>query len=135
MLLQLYDSSGQEDNDRSRPTSYALKDVILLCFSVTSKLSFANVRQKWFPEISRYCANAPIILVGTCIEARDKDSITYEQGQDMAKQINAVKYLECSAKTQVGVKNVFYEAVCAIIKVPKKVVPLSFLYTLLSLEA
>ncbi|CAH1274540.1 RAC1 [Branchiostoma lanceolatum] len=49
--------------------------------------------------------------------------ITYPQGLAMCKEINAVKYLECSALTQKGLKTVFDEAIRAVLcppKVPRK---------------
>uniref|UniRef100_A0A8B9Z1Z4 small monomeric GTPase n=1 Tax=Bos mutus grunniens TaxID=30521 RepID=A0A8B9Z1Z4_BOSMU len=110
--LGLWDTAGQEDYDRLRPLSYPQTDVFLICFSLVSPASFENVRAKWYPEVRHHCPNTPIILVGTKLDLRDdKDTIeklkekkltpiTYPQGLAMAKEIGAVKYLECSALTQ-----------------------------------
>ena len=82
---------------------------------------------QWFPEVSHYCPNTPIILVGTMLDLReDKETIeklkekklspiTYKQGLAMAKEIGAVKYLECSALTKKGLKTVFNEAFIAVL--------------------
>ena len=130
--LGLWDTAGQEDYDRLRPLSYPQTDVFLLAFSIISPSSFENVSAKWYPEINHHCPSTPIILVGTKLDLReDQDTIgrlreknmtpiTFEQGQSKAKQINALKYLECSALTQKGLKNVFDEAIRAVISPQKQ---------------
>ncbi|XP_026771080.1 ras-related C3 botulinum toxin substrate 1-like [Pangasianodon hypophthalmus] len=128
--LGLWDTAGRQDYDRLRPLSYPQTDVFLICFSLVSPASFENVSAKWYPEVRHHCPNTPIILVGTKIDLRDdKDTIeklkekklipiTYPQGLAMAKEIGSVKYLECSALTQHGVKTVFDEATRAVLCPP-----------------
>src|SRR5689334_10956096 len=125
--LGLWDTAGQEDYDRLRPLSYPQTDVFLLCFSIISPSSFENISAKWYPEVSHHCPNTPVILVGTKLDLReDRDTIerlreknlapiSYEQGMAKAKEINAVKFMECSALTQKGLKAVFDEAIRAVI--------------------
>jgi len=125
--LGLWVTAGQEDYDRLRPLSYPQTDVFLVCFSIVNPSSFENVRAKWYPEVSHHCPNTPIILVGTKVDLRDDPAtreklaskkqapITYEQGLQMVQEIGAVKYMECSALTQTGLKAVFDEAIRAVI--------------------
>ena len=47
------------------------------------------------------------------LQAKGTTPITTEQGEAKAREIGAVKYVECSAMTQKGVKNVFEDAVRA----------------------
>jgi len=133
--LGLWDTAGQEDYDRLRPLSYPQTDVFLVGFSVISPASFENVRAKWVPEIQHHCPNTPMILVGTKLDMReDKETldrlaekklspITTEQGMKMAQEIKAVKYMECSALTQKGLKDVFDEAIRAVIAPANKKPP------------
>lgn len=46
--------------------------------------------------------------------------ITPKQGDQLAKDLGAVKYVECSALTQRGLKNVFDEAIVAALEPPQE---------------
>lgn len=127
--LALWDTSGVEEYDKLRPLSYPQTDVVMICFSLVDPASFKKVREKWFPEVRHHCPNTPVILVGTKLDLRDdKDSeqlekkkittITYTEGLAMATETGAVKYLECSALTQRGLKTVFDEAIRAVLCPP-----------------
>lgn len=126
--LGLWDTAGQEDYDRLRPLSYPNTDVFLICFSQVSPASFENVLTKWHPEVSHYCSNTPIILVGTKVdlvtdieiiqrlENQGRAPITFLQGVEMQKKIGAIKFVQCSAITQTGIKDVFDNAVRAVLQ-------------------
>ncbi|XP_024301306.1 rho-related GTP-binding protein RhoG [Oncorhynchus tshawytscha] len=123
--LNLWDTAGQEEYDRLRTLSYPQTNVFVICFSVASPPSFENVKHKWHPEVTHHCPNTPILLVGTKKDLRNdpevlkklKDqnqmTITQQQGTALARQIQAIKYLECSALNQDGIKEVFAEGVRA----------------------
>ncbi|XP_035769485.1 cdc42 homolog [Neolamprologus brichardi] len=123
--LGLWDTSGQEDYDRLRPLSYPQTDVFLVCFSVDSPESFQMVTNKWLPEIAHYCPGTPFLLVATKVDLRDdrytlemlakknEQVVTFKDGEELARHLKAVKYMECSALTQIGVQDVFEEAVLA----------------------
>uniref|UniRef100_A0ACB8FZ65 Transcription initiation factor TFIID subunit 1 n=1 Tax=Sphaerodactylus townsendi TaxID=933632 RepID=A0ACB8FZ65_9SAUR len=133
--LNLWDTAGQEEYDRLRTLSYPQTNVFVICFSIGSPSSFANVRHKWHPEVSHHCPNVPILLVGTKRDLRSnmetvkklkEQSLaptTPQQGVSLAKQIGAVKYLECSALNQEGVREVFAEAVRAVLNSTQSLKP------------
>ncbi|KAL6602101.1 cell division control protein 42 [Neocallimastix californiae] len=128
--LGLFDTAGQEDYDRLRPLSYPQTDVFLVCFSVVNPSSFENIKEKWIPEIRHHCPTVPCLIVGTQIDLRDNAAekeklskrkqkpIEFEQGEKLAKEMNAVKYVECSARNSEGLKNVFDEAIIAALEPP-----------------
>lgn len=133
--LGLFDTAGQEDYDRLRPLSYPQTDVFLVCFSVTSPASFENVREKWFPEVHHHCPGVPCLIVGTQTDLRDDPQVRdklakqkmqpvrKEDGEKMANQLGAVKYVECSALTQFKLKDVFDE-VCTTDRTAKPILTL-----------
>ncbi|CDM31904.1 Small GTPase superfamily [Penicillium roqueforti FM164] len=89
----------------------------MLCFSVDSPDSFENVASKWIAEINENCPGVPVVLTALkCDLRKDEDmndnpnTISFDQGLAKAKEIGAVKYLECSAVQNRGIRESFYEA-------------------------
>ncbi|XP_078741201.1 rho-related GTP-binding protein RhoG-like, partial [Lampetra fluviatilis] len=117
----------QEEYDRLRTLSYPQTSVFIVCFSLASPTSYENVRLKWHPEVTHHCPGAPLLLVGTKADLRsDPDTlrklketgqapVSSHQGTALARQVRAVRYLECSALTQDGIRVVFEEAVRAVV--------------------
>lgn len=80
--------------------------------------------------MTHHAPDVPIILLGTKADLRDDESmakllaakgmrmVTAEEGQARAKEIGAVRYVECSALTQEGLKDAFDEAIRASLRLP-----------------
>jgi len=68
---------------------------------------------QWVPEITHHCQKTPFLLVGTQVDLRDdvgtleklqknrQKPVSIEIGEKLARDLRAVKYVECSALTQV----------------------------------
>eukprot|EP00732_Lithocolla_globosa_P007099 Lithocolla_globosa_v1_NODE_8712_length_790_cov_55.772789.p1 type:complete len:198 gc:universal NODE_8712_length_790_cov_55.772789:178-771(+) len=117
--LHLWDTAGQEDYDHLRPLSYPHTTIFLVCYSIIHEASFRNVKDKWIPELKKHAQGVPFILVATKLDLRDDPAtikeggkiLTTEEGQNLAREIGAVKAIECSALTQKNLQQVFIECV------------------------
>ena len=81
----------------------------MLCFSVDSKDSFGNVESKWVGDIAENCQGVKLVLVALECDLRKREGdeeegvgdrgerekvmIDYEQGLEVAKRIQALRYL------------------------------------------
>jgi len=124
--LGLWDTAGQEDYDKQRILSFPDADVFLLCFSINSDNSFANIKEKWVPEVRQHGPkNTPVVLCGTKSDLREQKSpkatedgkekkiVSKESALALTKEIAAFSYKECSALTTEGLKEVFDECIKA----------------------
>ena len=131
--LAFWDTIGDEQYaDRLRPLSYPDTDVFLMCFSIDSPTSLAKVLEKWAPGVRDFCPDVPIILVGTKKDLRNDENakrelskvkqepVKSEEGSLMCERIKAYAYLECSAKTKEGVRDVFTTAARAALMTKKR---------------
>ncbi len=80
-----------------------------------------------------YAPEVPQILVGTKLDLKtdanvlrrlgekNMSPITFEMGQRMAEEIDAVAYVECSALTQYNLKEVFDTAIRTVLNPPRPI--------------
>eukprot|EP01126_Amoeba_proteus_P044223 TRINITY_DN4903_c0_g1_i11.p1 TRINITY_DN4903_c0_g1~~TRINITY_DN4903_c0_g1_i11.p1 ORF type:complete len:118 (-),score=19.23 TRINITY_DN4903_c0_g1_i11:307-660(-) len=108
--LGLYDTAGQEEYDNLRSLSYPDADVFILTYAVDNITSFTNIKDKWAPEVRRFCPNTPFILVGTKKDLREdpekkgdtENFVSESEATKMATAVGAEGVYECSALTQDG---------------------------------
>ncbi|QPG76070.1 hypothetical protein FOA43_003456 [Brettanomyces nanus] len=128
VTINLWDTAGQEEYDRLRPLSYTQTDVFLICFSVVEPSSFSNVKNKWIPEIRHHTPkDTLVILIGTKSDLREdphvldqleengEQPINAQGAEAEAKELGCAGYMECSAASQQGVREVFDFAIKAVI--------------------
>ena len=90
---------------------------IILVFSVNDFQSYNNILTKWIPKAKQQCPSAPVILVGNKTDLREKDNetVTTDMGKQLAREINAVAYFECSCRDgrTAAIERIFETAVRA----------------------
>ena len=122
----------QSDYESVRSYTYHSSEVLVLCFSVCDRESFQSVAHSWLPEIQRHTKRKrPLLLVGTQIDLRSFSSssssscsaqgeVSTEEGSNLAKIIGADCYIECSARSQEGLQQIFEHVVFSALKYRKK---------------
>jgi Ras-related C3 botulinum toxin substrate 1 len=134
--LQLWDTAGQDDYKKLRPLSYPQTNVFILCFSLVSPTSLTRLQDFGVREIQEHSVTTPYIVVGLQADLRDQVAanpeewkakgmvaVTRAQGQAMQRAIHARAYVECSAKMQVNLTEVFDAAIRVVLFPPDGVRP------------
>merc|ERR1712110_867313 len=97
--------------------SYPDTDVFIICYSVASPTTLEHVLNKWIPEIRFHGgSDVPFLLVGTKADLRKDERgehtfIDFDHAEAKGLELGAARVLECSAKTQAGLKTVYAEAI------------------------
>lgn len=123
--MTVVDTVGQAEYDRLRALSYPGAHVFALCYRVGDPQSFANVTAKWFCEYRHYCPSAQHVLVACAVDRRHSPElieklrstgdkpVSTEEGAAFAQRSGAFAFVETSAETNEGVREVFEQCVRA----------------------
>ncbi|KAF9926622.1 GTP-binding protein, partial [Linnemannia zychae] len=105
--LQIWDTAGQERFRTITTVYYRGAMGILLVYDVTDERSFSNIRN-WFSNIEQHASEGVNkILIGNKCDMPDKKVISKDQGQTLADEFG-IKFLETSAKSNIGVEEAFF---------------------------
>ncbi|KAH8831881.1 P-loop containing nucleoside triphosphate hydrolase protein [Flagelloscypha sp. PMI_526] len=126
--LQLWERTSST-YDRLTYLAHPGAQVYVLCISIVDALRKCCLDLTFFslgsvfPEIRHFSPNIPILLVGTKIDLEDDEAalerlrhshqgpLSCEQGIGLASHLGLMGYLECSALTKEGVREVFEQSV------------------------
>lgn len=110
-ILDILDTAGQEEYSAMREQYMRTGEGFLLVYSVTSRTSFDEL-MTYYQQIQRVkdVEYVPVVVVGNKSDLEEERQVAYEDGLNMAKQINA-PFLETSAKQAVNVEEAFYTLV------------------------
>ena len=113
--IQIWDTAGQE-NFRSITRAYYKNSVCaMVVYDITSKNSFEHV-QNWIDDIKNQSPKTVlIILVGNKIDLEENRVISYDEGNEFATK-NGLIFEETSAKTGVGIEEIFLKSAKEIAK-------------------
>ncbi|XP_070507565.1 rho-related protein racC-like [Chironomus tepperi] len=119
--FSLFDTPGQDNYEHLRPLAYNNVSAFIICYSISNRDSYERISMKVIPELMRIFEwPVPVILVATKIDFRDNPNvqhkellITTDEGLQLANKIRANKFIECSAKLNIGIKEAIHEALRA----------------------
>ena len=103
--IQLWDIAGQERWIKMRHTYYRGAQGALILGDVTRKKSFLQIEDFWYSDITKYCPDVPVILIGNKTDL-EKD-ISEEEVKEIGEKINADSIMFTSAKNGDHVEEAF----------------------------
>ncbi len=107
--IQVWDTAGQE-NYRSITRAYYKNSVCaILVYDISNRETFDHI-SNWIEDcISQSPKTVFMVLVGNKSDLEDNRQVTFEEGQEMAKNNNLI-FFETSAKTGKNVDKIFEDS-------------------------
>lgn len=106
--LQIWDTAGQERYKTISKTFYRVAHAAIIVFDITSRNSFENMANMWFPEVENNCDRDVIVIIGNKSDMESQREVSFQEANDFAMKHNC-SYFETSAKSGSNVEKVFFE--------------------------
>ena len=105
--IKIWDTAGQERYRSIAISSIRNANGVLLVYDITKKNTYETL-EYWFKQIKNVLEikDTPIVLIGNKIDLKDSREVSYEKGEEFAKD-HGIKFFECSAKSKINVDEAF----------------------------
>ena len=99
--MQFWDTAGQEKFDSIVASYYKSAEVIILVYATNLRNSFERIPEWDKKVIEHGSEEEPIkILIGNKKDLEQERKVTFEEGENLAKQLGCIKFLEISCKNK-----------------------------------
>ncbi|MFX1366698.1 MAG: Rab family GTPase [Promethearchaeota archaeon] len=106
--LLLWDIAGQDKYELTRQMFFQGCTGSLLVYDMTRYSTFERIKTKWLKDFQKYGRQDGIyILIGNKSDLKDSIKVSSEEGELLSKEINAVEFIETSAKYGENVEKAF----------------------------
>eukprot|EP00092_Neocalanus_flemingeri_P031390 GFUD01034094.1.p1 GENE.GFUD01034094.1~~GFUD01034094.1.p1 ORF type:complete len:431 (-),score=73.68 GFUD01034094.1:103-1395(-) len=107
----IWDTTGAIATNTTRTLAYREADVFLLCYTISDPSTLFSAINHWVPDLRQQAPSTPIVMVGCQSDLRTdrtviqtlakvgKSPVSSQQALSMSQRIDAVMYVETSAKT------------------------------------
>ena len=109
--LKIWDTQYQERAKDLYLSYYRKAKTIILFMEITSKFSFNTFTQCATYLQKKFYNELPTLLVANKCDLKDQQEFSYEEGVQLAYKIGALTYVECSAKENINIDEVFTLAI------------------------
>ena len=105
--IKIWDTAGQERYRSIAISSIRNANGVLLVYDITKMTTYETL-EYWFKQIKNVLEikDTPIVLIGNKIDLKDSREVSYEKGEEFAKD-HGIKFFECSAKSKINVDEAF----------------------------
>ncbi|MBY9004612.1 MAG: GTP-binding protein [Candidatus Lokiarchaeota archaeon] len=106
--LIFWDIAGQEKYDLSRQMFFQGCVGGLFVYDITRPSTLHDIEAKWIPDLKKYGnEKAPYLLIGNKSDLEETRAISIEEGQEFSTKLNALEFIETSAKSGTNVEKAF----------------------------
>ena len=115
--LIFWDIAGQEKYEKVRQLYYKGCSAAVLVYDCTRYDSYENVKTKWVKDYSENSTTDPLyIVISNKNDLTDIKKVDHDAGNDLVKEIDALHFVETSAKTGENVDEAFNTLVRLLLK-------------------